>query len=483
MATLEPGSDLWWLSRLSTALAHRSKHVRCMNDWRDGNPPLPYPDNDDDARPAFERLQRVARINIAGLIVNARLSRMQLAGVTTALDDSANGDDMIATIIQEQDLHAKLGSAFEDMLTSGIGYLVATSSGVMYSSPLNTITEQDQHGKTVAALTTYYDAYTNENVMLLARPGYTREARSNGTSGMVLPNYIVATDLNDYTHMPVRWAFRTTDWELGEPTRTGLDTVPVYSFEYGNGLIAKHLPGLERLNHRVLQGLIIVAFQSFRARAITGVPVADDNGNPIDYNELFQSAPDSLMLLPDGASIWESSQADLTPLSSAIKDDIRILAVQSETPLFMISPDDANGSAEGATAQREILIFNIERITRAITGNIKQLFSDLLTMQGETERANPQKMRVLWLNPRRSSISERAAAAQQATNAGVPFRMMLEKFAEFTPDEVEAAIRERATEQLYASLNTGDQPTSPDWATTEPAEEETLDTSEPDEAL
>ena len=52
----------------------------------------------------------------------------------------------------------------------------------------------------------------------------------------------------------------------------------------------------------------------------------------------------------------------------------------------------------------------------------------------------------MCIRDRRSSITERAEATRAAKEAGVPFRMRLEKFGEFTPNEIERAEEERAEE-------------------------------------
>uniref|UniRef100_UPI0039790BB5 hypothetical protein n=1 Tax=Pseudomonas aeruginosa TaxID=287 RepID=UPI0039790BB5 len=48
-------------------------------------------------------------------------------------------------------------------------------------------------------------------------------------------------------------------------------------------------------------------------------------------------------------------------------------------------------------------------------------------------------------------IQERATAANAATQAGIPFRLMLEKFAELEPSEVDEAERMRA-DDVFAQV-------------------------------
>ncbi|MFW0183780.1 hypothetical protein ACN082_09815 [Rothia sp. CCM 9417] len=438
MNELEPGSDLWWFNRLWVKLSRAAPEAALYNSWVAGDPPIPAPDND---KPGFERLQRIARVNVAGLIVEARLHRLQLLGAETGSDSSADGDDIVRRFFVEQDLKRKFQVAFRDALVCGHGYLVFSEAGVLVSSPANTVVEEDSFGRTVAALTVRYDPVLGRQAMVLMRPGYSVQAVTKSAYAKLLPaNHGVS--------------FLPSSWEFQDPVENSFEGVPVYAVGDGQSLIAKHLPTLERINHGVLQRLILIAMQAFRQRAITNAPDRDEHGQEIDYDNLFESAPDALWMLPEGTSIWESASTDFTPVLVAVRDDLKVLAVESKTPNYMISPDDANGSAEGAHAQRETLIFDVEALIASFEGVIKRFISDVLVSLGEAERADVSNMQLLWANPRRSSVMERAEAARAASDAGVPFRLVMKNFAELTPEEVEQAMQGRV-EDVYHEVVKG----------------------------
>ncbi|WP_269929111.1 hypothetical protein [Kocuria massiliensis] len=439
-AVSKPGSDEWWVSRLSKRLSERLNEMKLLQNWLDGEPPIPYPDND---KAGYEKLQRIANVNVAELIVEARLHRMQLLGAMTRVDSSANGDDEVSRLFEEQDLKTKFYRAFWYALGMRHGYLFVDgeTGDIRVSGPVNSIVARDPFGKIIAALNIYRDDEFDEDVMVLSRPGYTRTARHGGRT--ILPQSST-------------WRFDATFWELGEVVANPeslSDTVLAYELTTGKSLIEKHLPTLARINHTVLQRMILFALQAFRQRALKNAPSTDPStGQDVDYDGLFESSPDALWLLPEGVEIWESGQADLSPILKATADDLKYLAVTSKTPLYMISPDDANGSAEGASTQRETLTFDVESIIGQLEGEIKRALSDALTVRGESDRADLSQFKLLWANPRRSSTQERANAAQAATNAGVPFQLALSEFAEFTPDLVEEAMQLRSDESFLESV-------------------------------
>lgn len=455
----ERGSDKWWFQHLLGKLGRSKGHLEHLQSWIDGCPPVPHPDNE---KPGFGRLQEIARVNVAELMVEARLHRLQLLGARTAVDSSADGDDVVHRFFIEQDLRRKVGEVFRDVLTLGQGFLVLTEDGVFSSSPMNTVVEVDAAGRVVAALTAFHDRVAGQDTVVLMRPGYSVTAR--GALGVrCLPgssSFLFVEDM----------------WEFEEPVSNLVEGVPVYPFSTADGrsIIEKHLPTLKRINHGVLQRLILIALQAFRQRALKNAPLHDSDGNKIDYAGVFESAPDSLWLLPEDVDVWESGQADLTPVLSAVKDDLRFLAVESKTPLYMISPDDANGSAEGAQAQRETLVFDVESLIAGLEGSMKRFLSDALRyMVPDTpqvveplgvegadsepvrDRADITQLQLIWANPRRSSISERAEAARAASQAGVPFRTAMEKFAELTPSEVAQAMLERSEDSFNQVVTSG----------------------------
>ena len=421
-----PGSDEWWLARLGKKLAEQYCRVDRAEAWLAGRPPLPVPDNE---KPGFERMQRIANVNLAELLVEARLHRMRLLGAVTKVDNSANGDDKVAEIFREQDLKRKFHDLFRYALGHHAGYAVIAGDGeIRVMDGKHAVVEKDASGRVVAGLTVYRDSVRERDVMILVREDYCRYAYRESAASM-LPSQRF-------------WFLSADSWVWGETVPVTLGRVPIYELTVpgDKSIIERHEPVLERINHGILQRMILIAMQAFRQRALKNVPTDEETGEAVDLDGLFESSPDALWSLPEGVEIWESGQADLTPVLQAVKHDLQYLAVASKTPLYMISPDDANGSAEGASAQRESLIFDIEALIDSFEGTLKRLLSDVLIMKGEPERADLSGFSLIWANPRRATIQEQAQSALTAKQAGLPTRFVLSKYFEFSPDEVEEAM-------------------------------------------
>lgn len=473
-----PGTDEWWIIRLSEKLGKRLPRVRELEAWMEGNPPsIARPD--DESNPGFERIRRFARLNLAELIINAPLYRMQCLGFKTASAGDENGDAEAARYWKANDMKVASAQILEWMLTFADSYASVglrnpadRTSGPLISAehPSEVITEEDPSnpGYALAALKIYRDDLTNSDVAVLYRENYYRVARHEGNSS-VLPR-----------PSQLRWKMSPGSWSWDEPevaesdilytdegdavnpTYTEYPPVHLFRNRQGKGEFEKHLATLERINHTILQRMIIIAFQAFRQRGVKGVPNTDKDGKEIDYRDIFASDPGAVWILPETADFWESGQADIGPVLTAVKDDIIHLAVSSSTPLFSVVPDAANGSAEGAALQREGLIFKTEASIALADGAFCRTMASVFEVVGDVERSDVHQIEGLWASPRRSSLQERATAGVQAMVAGVPWRTRMEKFLELTPAEIAEAETQRLDDAFMASLTgTTDQTTVP----------------------
>lgn len=446
-STIERGSDEWWMLRLAKKLGDRLPRIDTNQAWYEGKPPKPYPDKGGN----FDRLQRIANLNPAEIMVNARLHRTMPLACMTAVDSSANGDDVVNRLFNDNDMPAKFAQILEWMYSLSVAYAMVDyrvpgdpSSGVLITAehPAQTIVEADpaDPSRPLAGLKIMRDDVNDVDMVVLFRPGYTRVARHEGST--ILPK--AGTK---------RWQLRPVSWVLeDERTPSGTDRVPVFEFPNRTGMAAfeKQIPTMERINHTILQRMILIALQAFRQRAVNGAPRHDENGEEIDYDDIFEADPGAVWILPKAATLWESGQVDLTPVLKAVGEDLKHLATMSNTPLYMLAPDSANESASGSDLKREGIVFDVESTIKHIDGRMRSLISYALQQQGEHDRADLAGMRLIWASPRRSSLTERAEAGRTAKEAGVPWRIRMEKFLELTPEEIADAEQYRSEDAMLA---------------------------------
>jgi hypothetical protein len=445
----EPWSPGWWMARLSTQLTSpkRLRRLRKLDRYAHGDPELPQ--GADNAREAFAAFQRKARSNFAELIVQAVRERMTLVGFRTGADDDETGDARATGVWQAADMAVVSADVHDLMLSLGEAYAIAgpidDDTGVPLvtaESPLQMIGVPDpaRPRRLRAALKMFYDDLAEEQLAYLYLPGQVHVA--------ALPGRRTADALDRF-----KVRFNPNTWTL-DPARSGglgHDRMPVVPFNSkdGEGEFENHLDLLDRINHQILQRMVIATMQAFRQRAVKGLPKYDEQGVEIDYADVFVADPAAMWQLPEAAEMWESGQIDLTPILSAVKDDVVHLSAVSRTPMHMLQPEGANQSAEGASLAREGLVFKVEDRIDRVSSRWAQVVALMFTILGDTDRANLTGITPLWRPPDRPSLAERADAASKAQD--IPWRTRMIRIWGFTPGEVDRMEAERADDQLLAA--------------------------------
>jgi hypothetical protein len=191
----------------------------------------------------------------------------------------------------------------------------------------------------------------------------------------------------------------------------------------------------------------VAMYQAYRQRAIVGLPEtsdglepAEDGSNVVDYTEVFTADPGALWQVPEGGTFWESTPIDLGPIRAAVKDDVQALAAVTRTPLHYITPDAAQGSAEGASVMRESLVYRVEDRRRRASAAFARVMSTAFRMMGESERADVLSIRTIWQPAERYSLAERSSAAAQLV-AVLPNRIIRRDILQYTPDQIAALDR------------------------------------------
>lgn len=443
-------SSGWWLKRLMCKLEDRRPRLDLLDSYYTGEQ-WSAPLNPSKAvRDAYRRLMSMSRTNFAELVVEAVRERMAPSGFRTGAESDDLGDKEAWRIWQANELDADSGLIHRASLSMGDGYVIVGGVDPEIAAPLITpedprevITEQDpiRRRKTIAALKVFHDHTVGLDKALLYLPGEVWKAAR--VSSNYQPGQVLTFDEN--------W-----QWVPHTPESLPTKTVPVVRFANRADLAGcskaefePHLALLDRINYTILQRLEIATLQAFRQRGIKGIPTKDEQGNEIDYTDVFSADPGALWQLPETADIWESGQVDLGPIRDSIRHDIQDLAAVTRTPLFYLTPDAANGSAEGATLAREGLVFKTyDRLVQAGEA-YEQVMSLAFTFADDPVRAKRTDMEVIWSPPQRWTLSERYDAAMKAQIAGVPWRSVMQTILQFSPQEIDRMMEERTSDALY----------------------------------
>ncbi|MDE8648088.1 phage portal protein [Rhodococcus qingshengii] len=412
-------ADVVRTPRVSSANTPRTRRDRLelLNDYYIGDPPLPF--ISDQYKGTFEQVMRKARANYATMSVDVMTDRSVLMGVATETDGDADGDD-IARQIQEASGFAAVQRDVQSYLFAmGEAYVtvIPPLEGVQDAVPMM-IAEDPR--KCVGQVDPI-----NPQRLIAAVKYFDDELRDSQVALLFVEN-------NKYTFRREEGQFNTSfnvdEWTL-ETTETlqGLEElggVPIVKFtnKMGLGEFEAHIDLLDRIMDGILQRIVIQWYQSFRQRAIKGdldggEDFTDEDGSnnlikslgdDKTIADVFQADPGSLWMVPENVEFWESQTADLTPLISAIRDDVKEFAASTRTPLHIITPDAANGSAEGAGLMREGLVDKINDRQARQTPGWTLAFKIAFAMAGQDQRA--KGIRLLWAKTIHNSLQMKADA-------------------------------------------------------------------------
>lgn len=456
----ERGSPGWWMKRLFFQLNDRNRRRRLwtLHNYYAGNPPLPQ--GAEAARESFEAFQRHSRSNFAELIVSAVSERMTPVGFRTALDEDVTGDAEAAAVWERAGLSVVASDVHNKMLALHEAYVIVGELDEETGAPL--ITAEDPRtmvgevdpanpNRLLAALKVLHDDAAGEDRVYLYLPGEVVVAsreQKHPTMASTTPDALPMLSSGLGIHFDPR------GWDIDERRsgRLAHGRMPVVRFRNRDGVgeYEPHIDLLNRINHQILQRMVIATMQAFRQRAVQGLPLEDEQGNEIDYTDVFTLDPAAIWQLPETAKMWESGTVDLTGILSAVKDDVQHLAAVTRTPMHLLMPAGVNQSAEGASLSREGLVFKTrDRIDRTSHAWARVMSLAFLQM-GQPDRADLSRLRTLWASPERLSLAERADAASKALN-DIPRRSRLIHIWGFSPAEADLMMSEWADDQLLAA--------------------------------
>jgi len=476
--TDDPTSDAYWLQKLFAQLKVQQARCEKLQNRYEGNAPLPFvsPIQRDAVRWFVEK----SRTNWERLIVNSVLARMTVQGIRTAVGDGDDGDAEGYRTYKRARMKLVNTDTIKMALAMSLAYQVTGKDAkgnllVTAEDPrmMTAITNPENPYEVLAALKVFHDDVRDQDVAYLFRPGRLKVAYRPRKTMATTPNLQFSVrawewdsaTLNDLGEVIVADRGGDLDW-LVNPDGTfkvgnGMP-VTVFVNEDGMAEFEPYLNQIDRINQQILQRMTIATIQAFKQRAFKGLPQEDPKtGEKIDYDAIFVADPGAIWNIPAAVEIWESGQVDLQPILMAIRDDVKDLSAVSGTPLYAVTPDAANGSAEGASLQREQHTFKVQMRRDRFEPSM-ELTAELIFMTIEdSERAVPGSMEIIWAPLELNSISAKANAIAQTKGVMSRFTQLTDIWG-MTPQKAHQTLSELEgdflLDQQYSAVSAANAP-------------------------
>lgn len=442
----------WYLKRLSDKLTERRKRIDALFDRYEGNAPVPS--SLSGAPESAQAFFKASRTSFAEMIVKAVKYPLRIQGVITDADRSSGdlGDAAAEQMMRASGMKSESDDVHRISLVAGDAYAIVaqTDHGPRYTAedPRQVVTIHDplDQSRIIAAAKFFWHAEDECSYAYLYTPGRVWRAHPKQLTRRA-PRSIRFSDSWEWDE--------NMGGAEGQTLPEGFDdfqSVFRYRNEEGVGEFERHTDLLDRLDHMILQGMTIATLQAFKQRAIRvpeeDMPDEDENGQPIDYNDILTADPGALWKLPLTAEIWESGNVDLTPVWTGVDKFIQQLSAVTFTPLAMFSPDGQNQSAAGAGFAREGRTFKIEDRQDRLADVHARALAALFRLAGDESRSKHETIEMIWRPAERYSLAEKGDAMTKYKAGGVPWRTRMIDVGQYSPKQVLRMESERMSDEI-----------------------------------
>lgn len=445
---MSPGAPRWYVNRLCQKLMSRQPRYRKLEAYALGN--HPYPVGDPRFVLELQNLQRKSRTNYIELVIKAVTNRMRVQ------DFSFDGesDDDAAAIWSYNNMDLFSGVIINTAATFGDAYALVSPPDpddpngepvITPEEPKMCITEDDPRypSKTLAGFKMWQDDVDQVIYACLYLPGknYLYEGPAlNDVIGMDS-----ATLTKRLTSTPSEGGFKFKSVE-----DTGIDKVTLVRGNWqpafgsmGRGEAESAFDIQDRINHTILDRLVIAKSQAYNQRWVSGATkdLAGQGGRPP-----FRAGADAVWALPsvDG-KFGQFDAADLTQMLQAIRDDVGDLAAITETPASFLMNRMVNVSGDTLTQDQSALVQKVKWRMDAMGWMFERVMRLCFLFKGDEAKATSVDVETNWVDPEIRALSEQADAATKLVTAGVPWEV-IGKLLNFSKADIEL-IAQKVEEQ------------------------------------
>jgi hypothetical protein len=439
----EPGSPQEWRDRLLKQLEARALHTKVLEDYYDGDHPLPGPPGSmqrfAEAVAAFKNLSRLGVTNYVKLIADAPAERLRVVGFRFGDTANAEADDVAWAIWQRNELDADSAIVQHSSIVTGTAFaLVWPENGLAVITP--------EHP--CQAIVAYKPGSRRQRAAGLK---FWLEDDESKRCVLYLPDKVYKWFANKGSDQWSEWRPLTDNsWPIANP----LPAVPLVEFRAnpslkpslfggGRGDFEGVLPIQDRINKTVFDRLVTAEFQAFRQRWAVG-------WTPDNPNEAVKAAVSRLLSFEDkDVQVGEFAQADFSGFIKGVESDVQAMAAITRTPSFYTLGQISNISGDSLTALQSGLIARTEAHRDNFTESWEEVLRLALAAEGDARATDTSSM-AIWRNIEHRTWAEIADAAVKMKSINVPDEALWAMLPNVTPQDIARWKVMQADQALFA---------------------------------
>lgn len=438
-----PGSPRWYLSRLTERLLGRQYRYNWLEKYALGH--HPFPNGDKRFVYALSELQRKCRTNYCELVIHAVTQRMFVNGFQFGPDEQVDED--AKKIMNYNYMDVQIAIMINMAATFGDAYMMVSPAIEDDGEPVLTaenprmcITDPDPALplRERAGFKMWQDDVSQKvmGVLYLPEAIYTYEA-----PGITDQSVDTATLTSRLTTQHQPGSFVLVDVqpnEAGEVPLKRCNWQPAFG-TIGRSEFESVIDIQDRINHTVLDRLVIAKSQAYNQRWVSGAKKGSE----------FKPGADMVWATLDPtARFGQFEAADLTQVMEAVRDDVGDMAAISQTPATYLMNRMVNVSGDTLTQDQSALVTKIGVRQIAVGYTLERCMRLAMKLKGLEDKAKETEVMTLWKDAAIHTYAELGDLFSKLTSGGCSLDVAMKITGLFTNDQIESAVKQAEEAKL-----------------------------------
>lgn len=223
------------------------------------------------------------------------------------------------------------------------------------------------------------------------------------------------------------------------------------------GEVEPYVQVAERINKTTYDRMLVQHFNSWKVRTATGLDMPNDPEDRERVKLLLRQG--DILTGEEGVAFGTLDETSPDGLIKATDEDVKILAVVTQTPVHALTGDLVNLSADAIAESRAMADLKVNERKVGFGDSNEQVLRLSAHIEGRRDDAADFSIRTDWADLQSRSMNQAAdALGKMATMLKIPVELLWDRIPTVTPEIAKAWLEYKkanpsAEEQLAAALN------------------------------